>query len=233
MKRILLALMAVAIIAGCEKEEGGNLVLNYKDVILYHGEEWQIETSESSGTSFSSSNEYHAKVSENGLIKAMFVGEADITVASGKKTETVHVTVRPKNTKFKEPLFDFNLTRSEIISRLGTPDSETDEMIMYKETNTLLYGYAFGSNGKLSNAMFATTLSNAADVVEFLAERYLPISVDPALFVNSLDPKTVTMEVSINLDSGLTMVLYLPYEAKTKSTDIANGFKQLIADTLN
>ena len=119
MKRILLLLMAVLAIASCSKEskEEENPVFNIqnKEISLYRNEEKNVNATSNRKITYSfPKGELHASVSEDGVVKGIFVGNAELTITNGVNTEKVKVTIIPKYDLFYNPLLDFNASKEDV-----------------------------------------------------------------------------------------------------------------------
>ena len=236
-KIVFMLITATVMFSGCKKDPV-SLVLNERNVTLYTGDEWQIKTS-SSDVDFSSYNEYSAQVDKNGLIKAERVGEAIISVMSGgSEKHRIYVTVKPRHTQFKEPLFRFGHSSRDIINELGTPDlNEGDgRMISYIKPDggkTVAHFYMFNDSDELTFSGFITSMYDAPDVAEFLIERYAAISSDPILLINGLTPATCTMMVTQKIQSEASVVVYMPYIDGSKSIRMTDDMISKIMNIKN
>jgi len=213
-KLILLTLIVVAFI-GCSKDEPDLISLPLTEKTLNYGDEYQIEATSKSLITYKSSDDYFATINELGLIKAGFVGEANITLSNLEDTKNFKVTIEPKSTLYQEPQIKFGISKSDIIQKYGIPDSQSADMMLYEENSakTPVLFFAFSgetliSYGLIVNALFSSELG------KFLGERYKLISVDSEdysfVFMNALVKDKATMLVGTTpYSSAYWMVAYI------------------------
>ena len=79
-----LVFIAILIISSnsCKKED--LITLNSTEKTLNYEDEFQIEAESNSLITYSVENEYHAEVSESGLVKARYVGETNIILQNAE-----------------------------------------------------------------------------------------------------------------------------------------------------
>ena len=109
----------------------------YYDASLRPQYEIEPKWFEDEKISFKSGDESVFKVSDTGIIEAVSIGEADLTMKAREYTETVHVSVVPKVTEIGGVDKNYNLiTGGEIrISQDLEPDKFADEDIDYSSDN--------------------------------------------------------------------------------------------------
>lgn len=75
---------------------------------------------------------------------------------------------------FKEPILTWGASQADIISQLGTPETQTDDLLKYiNEKDNVEYFYHFWDN-KLDNSMvFLPYAISFEDIIAFLKEKYV------------------------------------------------------------
>ncbi|MEG1649992.1 MAG: Ig-like domain-containing protein, partial [Rikenellaceae bacterium] len=93
----LAALLLVAILSGCSKDEDQTIQVSTKSpMVLNYEETANIDAVSTQPISYNSENEFHAKVSNSGEITAQHVGEAKINLTNGSDSKSIQVVVEPK-----------------------------------------------------------------------------------------------------------------------------------------
>jgi len=231
MKKLLSSLLIASIfIIGCQKEkvkEPDLILLNTSEKQMYHNDTYQIDAQSISKITYSSGNEYHAKVSESGLVNARFVGETNIILKNDEDTKKVRIIVKPKSNLYPEPAVKFGDSRSSIIAKFGTPDTQTSTGIGYANySNTApLLAFLFDSYDRLTSYSLLIKSAYSSSLADFLGERYLFIGLeyDIFLYINGFDEKTTTMAIGNTLyNISYWMVLYTPYVSNGKNINSIN-----------
>ncbi len=235
MKRfMILAVMAIAalVFAGCEKGEDAKnnvIQLTSSDQTMYYDDEFQIDATSDTPITYTSENEYHAEVSASGFVTAGRVGETNIVLTNGEDTKKIKITVRPKSNLYPEPDLTFGMSRSAVIAKLGTPDSETDGAIGYGDWSYAadVFMCLFDGADKLTSYAVMVKTSYSSQLGDFLSERYILGGVDAdeylLAYVNGLDLNSTTMLIGAQVyNISYWMVIYLPYSATSRSGYTAN-----------
>ena len=123
---------------------------------------------------WSSENPYVAAVTKSGKVLGIHVGETNIVASRGGSVKKCKVTVTPQYTTFKEPLIEFGKSKEYIISKLGTPDKQFENMIAYGNRDDFQVTFYEFSKGKLSKCMVSLDASNekVLQLPIFFMERY-------------------------------------------------------------
>lgn len=234
MKKILLVFMAINLFIGCQKNDSNAIRLNQHEKTLHYGDKWQIEAESASKITYASKNEFHAIVSEEGLVTAGFVGNTEIELSNGHSVENVKIIVTPEYNLFPDPIVDFGISRNEVISRMGrTPDASTETMVGYKDycfsVPELLFSFDENDCLKATGMMISTSFTK--ECTAHLAERYMLIQMgtnsDPFLFINGT-PDTMTMGVSLDVyDASRLFVMYIPLSQSKTSSYILDAYKEI------
>lgn len=230
MKKLFTILCLCLAFTSCSKDE--ELTLNTTSAVLYAQEEHQILTTNGTNVSFESENPYIATVnSTTGKVTAMTIGKTIIRVNSDQGSANVSVEVRPKYSTYTEPCTDFGITKTQIISMYGTPDTETDDGIMYVHNKTKHFADMYLFDNTLSSSTAIIPQDYAVEAAKFLLERYWIVGEedDINIFANGYSSETITMSVALSKMSGysLYMVMYIPYSnSDTRSiTSTINNFE--------
>lgn len=222
MKKVVFLLGAVlTLFSGCSKEEDKLITLLSSEKTLYYGDEYQIEATSNTPILYSSEDEFHANVSESGLVTAMFVGETHIVLSNGKDTKKVLITVKAKSNLYPEPYLEFGISRSSFITKYGTPDSETEDGLLYEDYSNASPAimYLFDENNKLESVGVLVKTAYSSNLGTFLGERYLLVDEEDLIFINALKISDATMAVSPTLyNISYWIVIYMPSPSTTKSS---------------
>lgn len=219
---LLMVAVTTVVFIGCSKDDA-SIVLKQSEVSLYYGDNFQIEATPNTGLTYKSENEYHAVVSETGLVTALFVGETNIIVSDGNDSERLKVTVRPQSTLYPDPYLNWGASRSEVIAYSGTPDVNNEDGLTYKgygSAEALIY--MFDESDNLTSAGVVVKSSLSSEMSSYLAERYLPIDISSETytisFVNGLSPESITTAIGARLvDPSYWMIAYIPYNQATSN----------------
>ena len=181
-----------------------------------------------------SSNEFVASVDKDGVIKAEHVGMCIIS-GEGKQCRVI---VEPKSNFLNEPIIEWGISKSQLISKCGNDYKESGSAIGYITNSTIapITMYTFDNNGKLSSSAIVVKTNYSTELVDFLTERYQPIGMDgyDFYFTNGYTPQKTSTVVGMSLykyDKNYWVVLYMPYSYSSRSsvsTDISNSLLDII-----
>lgn len=234
MRKILFVCMTVVAataFVGCSKNDSG-ITLAKTEVTLYFGEEYQIEAETDSNLTYASENEYHATVSDTGLVSALFVGETNIIVSDGNNSTTLRVIVAPESNLYEEPCLEWGARAARVEELCGTPDSNDGESWAYmyptKAVDMIMYMF---ENGLLQSAGVMVKSGYSTELATYLAERYMSLGyIDNIgyVFVNGLTPETVTTMIAMQPLGNYMGVVYTPWEHDTYNENaVQSVFKHL------
>lgn len=225
MKRIILIALCMGVIlfTGCTKEKYTSIELYESTVTLHSMETYQINAESEFPITYRSEDEFHAKVDENGLVTAGFVGETEIILSNGTDSKRVKIIVSPQYNLYSEPVLDFGITKQQLISILGDPDIDDGNSMVYTDYDNLdvspMVMYLF-ENSSLIAVIRLVNPSYVEDLMLFLLERYYPLSND--VFVNGLTQDSINMSVVIGEMDVFIAVTYMRYD-DVKSVQDADG----------
>lgn len=230
-KLIVLAVIFQSVFTSCLEVEEPNLItLDVSEKTLYYEEEYQIEAFSNTPITYSVDNEYHAQVSDSGLITARYVGETDVILSNGEDMKFIRVKVSPKYNLISEPEVEFGESLISIINKFGTPDGTDENTISYRKYINSYYDHTFvfyfDSQSKLSSyAVFLSLSLNYPLLVTFLLERYLIVSGNNEVFtcINGLDYTSATMSVVLKVYSiYYWQILYSPITRSSEYSPLIN-----------
>ncbi|MCR5659936.1 MAG: Ig-like domain-containing protein [Bacteroidales bacterium] len=216
-----MAFLAISVM-GCKKEK--LITLSETSTTLHHGETYQISAQCENPITYSSANEYYAKVSSSGVITAQYVGRTTIALKSEEDAKTFTVTVAPKSNLYPEPNIRFGETKNSIISKFGTPDSSTDTSVGYIDYSTNAPGLLvmFDENDCVNDYAVIVKTAYSSELGTFLSERYYFIGYSDGLsaYMNALTTTSATMLVGSKLyNVSYWITLYMPNDGRRREID--------------
>lgn len=221
MKKILflLAMLPMLVFTACSDDDENSLSLDKSEISLYYEDEIKLIASDN--VTWSSEDEFVAKVSSNGIVEGGHVGKTFIVASNGAETIKCAVEVKPKYNTFVEPVLDFGANKADIKAkekRELVTDNATS--LGYKDSKdgvAIIYTF---KNGKMNACGFGLQYKYTDDIMDFLLERYAPATMnndkDMFIFVNGMSGKW-DMMVALTVQSGMIQVMYAPKDATSKS----------------
>ena len=234
-KETVLLIAAVALCA-CNKNK-----FTPETATLYCGDSIQVSMKNEPTAQLASSVPFVASVGANGWVKANHVGEAKISVAAymssysenGVKHTKIStddyclVTVKPRHTHYTEPLTDWNMTKEDVMEKLGKPT----EMQVEFGDGALLYGnpetdkyvtYYIIEDYKLTWSVILTEQLTEKELRDFLNERYYTDSFEDEIndelneyfYYNSDNEDDINLVIQLDYDKveNYCEVVYYKYE---------------------
>lgn len=207
-----LMVVALAFVScGSDKEDEPN----YANQTLLAGETYTIP---GKSLDWTSDNELIASVS-NGIVTAEHVGET--TIRSGSKS--FKVTVNGKYNTFKEPYMNFGASMSSVKSFMSgyILNQEKSEALLYDgKFPVMYYMYTFKNAGMyLSSAIIKSSSVDTDEMVAFLQERYVFVTMDQDKYYFAFLSPDKKMMVILQLDTLNYQVVYeVIYAAYTSSS---------------
>lgn len=212
MKKILLLAMVVSAAFGCSKEDPDTIVLSPSEISLNKGRTHQIDVTSKSQVTYTSENDFHAQVTENGLVTANFVGETMIRVANAEDSKLLKVSIEPKNTLYPDPVLEYKKTKNEIRTQYGTPLAETNQVIAYDNYSANAPGllFVFDTNGMCTSVTILVKNTLVNQLADFIQERYHKIPGEELYFSDTYNPDNAKSIVHISVYNPLYYsVLYM------------------------
>ena len=230
MKRMyLIVLTFMVLFASCSSKDSDPFTISASQISMTADGTQTLTASEAA--TWTSESEFVATVSAAGLVTGQHVGETTIRAAAGDKAATCKVNVVPVYYTYTEPILDFTADKATIKSKeKRTLYKENGDYLTFKGENSGIVGVIYGfENNKLHSVAVGVTYSKAEEVANFLKERYLYVGEKEDMFLfanNSLS--LATMAVSLSVQDGYVMILYIPYTA-TKSVDENLAFQKQLS----
>jgi hypothetical protein len=199
--------------------EFDSLQLSHSSLSMNYEDQQPLQViNESGNIEWSTENDFHATVNQNGMVTAGHVGSTNIVAQKGKQKGKCSVTVKPKYALYDTPYMNWGATMTQVKVDLGTPDQEQAKALVYKMNSAgdilAIYSFTDGkltSSGVLLHIKYGTTLGN------YLVERYQPIGYenDKYYFINAmnLDQASLGIMLMSTTVSGSSAysVVYAPY----------------------
>jgi len=238
MKKFILPLILLTIgFSSCGDDDDKNEIkVGIKDILMHFDGEVQIGATSPTEITYRSLNDFHAMVDKYGTMKGRWIGETEIILTNSYDEKRIKVTVAPRVKLYDEPALKFGSSRKEMIQLLGKPFSETEDAILYLNTeNNILVGYFF-ANDKLLLAMAAVNTNiHHLTLEEYLNERYRSAGYTEdksTLYINALHPKDATTIVEVSLsEDGTRYIGYMDatnIEWTRSNTEANAAMKQAI-----
>ena len=211
---VLMAVIAISFI-GCKKEMISVSSPSTSQLTMYHGDTRQITAESDYDIKYSSQNDYHATVSDKGLITAQYVGTTIIKVDSKYDSREITVTVSPRSKLYPGPNISIGETKSSIIERFGEPDVDLGLGIGYRNYSTKTAGLAviFDDNQRCTEYTVLVKEEYSSEIDTFLSERYN--FYYGVMYIDALDITKATMKITASsYDSDLWEVDYKSSKSK-------------------
>jgi hypothetical protein len=180
MKKYLIFTIAMigiaALSASCSSSDDDDVSISLsQSEITLNGKTGTAQlTATPSNVEWSSDNPFVATINNQGLVTAIHVGQTRVIAKSGNSSKMCNVIVSPQYSTFTEPLTEFGKNKAYIISKLGTPNTQSDNLIAYgAATDYQVTSYTF-ENDKLTMCTVAlrATDSRVTQLPLFFIERY-------------------------------------------------------------
>ena len=238
MKKFLFLSLATLLMVGCSKDDDVKLSLSTNSVSLYSEDTEKVTASEN--VTWSSDDEFVATIDKSGTITGEHVGKTMIIAAGDNGEGKCAVEVKAKYNTYADPVFEFGVSKSTIKSKeKRTLDTEKEESLLFKPEKSTIggVGYLF-ENGKMNAIAINVKTSSAMEATKFLIERYLVVGAGTGnvvgAMINNL-PDKATMGITMSVESGYVLVLYMPYNKdKTRSIideDIVKNKMRILFDS--
>lgn len=216
-KTLVMCIIGLMALAGCKKDEEKTKdtikISNGTSVTLYSGDRHQISASSISAISYSSGNDFCAKVNSTGQVTANHVGNTSISLRNNDDTKSVRVTVKAESNLYTEPRISFGDSKSTVESKLGTPDEINNGNYFYRNYSSVvdLLMVSF-ENGKVEGYALSVKTSYASELGTFLFERYAYYGEidDYLMYGNAFSVSDATKLVGVRTNYSYIAVMYIP-----------------------
>lgn len=160
------------------------LTVNPASVSMYYDGSKQL--SATGATSWTSENEFVAKVDQNGLVKGGHVGTTNIIASNGTSVGRCTVTIVPKYNLYDTPILNWGISMTQIrAAETHTIAGSGTDYLAYNYNNgtrTALVTYMF-KNGGLNGIVVVLNQSYYVDLGYYLLERYVPIGSSDGMYM--------------------------------------------------
>jgi hypothetical protein len=223
---VLMCVMGlVSVSCGSDDDSPSTLSVNPSAVSLYYDDTQQL--SATGATSWTTENEFVAKVDANGLVTANHIGSANIIASNGDAMGKCTVTVKPKYNCYDTPLLNWGSSKNTIsASETHTKESSTNSnnlVYVYNNgTTSVIVQYIFKDNSLYGVNVVATYLDYVS-IGYYLLERYQPFYQDDGVFyfIDAMDTNTAQNIVSFRTykisNDEVTLVTYMSNTKKTNA----------------
>ena len=232
---MLIMASMVCVFSSCSEEEKKEEVLPDipTTIGLKVGETYDLKYT----STWESSKSFVATVDSNGFVTARKVGEAVMSVPS--KSLNCLVKVSANYTLYNEHLTNWGITKKEVQSIKGTPDSETDDAFGYlcNSSYAPMEMYMFENNKLVASVVLVKT-EYTEQLVNHLMQRYEPIGVDSEnynlYFIDEEEFDDAKTAVVANLyNTSMWMVMYMKNPTTTRSGVGEEAFYDLLRNEIS
>lgn len=230
MKKMFCMMLSIASFVGftsCSSDDKEDVTLNLpSSKSMKVGDVYDMQYK----SDWTSNNTFVASVDNNGVVTANRVGTANIY----SNAHRCQVTVSANVTLYNEPITEWGITQSYLISKRGTPYSSTSSAVAYDLNSdiTPFEMYSF-ENNKLTAAIVLVSTTYTESMLDHLSERFKPVYVDSedltALFINAesvYEAKTTIVTTLYNTKYWAVMYMLNDGSSKARSTQ-ADKIKEL------
>lgn len=175
-------------------------------------------------SSWSSKNDFVAQIGTDGVVTAKHVGKCTVMFSNFRQTLRCEVTVFPNTTLYSEPIQQWGMRKSQLISIEGHDYKESDNSIGYMTDNSSapMKIYAF-EDDRLFASGVVVKISSSERLADHLLERYQPVALEGtrSLFIDSYsldEAETVVYMEVYSLEYWAVMYMDIDYFNSMNST---------------
>ena len=236
---MLISVMSYGLTSCGSDDDDAGISITPSSVSMHYEDTKQL--SAQGATSWSSNDDFVAKVDQTGLVTGGHVGTTQITASNGKKTAICEVTITPEYNLYDTPILEWGASENSIKSK------ETHEFLS-SSGDYLYYDYTKGKsscflaynfeNGKLKGILVVLDYSYYADAGYYLLERYQPVGESEGmyLFIDALTQSKATtaigFETSTMSGSKVVSIIYLSASSNLRSVSNATNISNSIINAL-
>lgn len=204
MKKTIFIIISALLIFGCNKPTK-HINIKNNTITIHHNETVSIGAISSLPINYTSGDNYHATVDNDGNVTGIYVGSTKIRLENGKDTKFINVNVIPRYNIYTEPNIRIGESEQSIISRFGEPDST-----WYGFGNPYFY---YMNEGSVSYILYVGFASSKVEYYglgaidknlyeqlwEFLDERYYYLTTTDGtnIFYNSINISEATTKITL------------------------------------
>lgn len=223
-KVIIIAITSIVLFASCKKEKLIEMTTTSKT--LHYGETYRIPATCENTITYSSANEWNAKVSSFGTVTARHIGNTYIYLKSEDNNRSFHIIVEARSNLYYEPNIHLKWTEAHVKQTLGEPLSTTPNAWLYNYTGiyTPFLMVCF-ENYWVSSYVVLVDYRMKFEIDKYLEERYEYIGNSSSgyeMYIDALTVADANAIVAIDLFSyegaNYWMICYLPNESKQNTS---------------
>lgn len=227
---LVMLFMALALsITSCSKDNDEEPISIPQYMTIHIGDEYNLGLF----SQWTTTNDFIASVSNNGIVTGLHVGECIISDGENK----CEFSIRGNILLYDEPLTDWGISKSRLISICGSNYIESKGNIGYKTNNIScpMVAYMF-KNDQLSAAIVLVSTAKTSTLAEFLLERYLLVEQSgyEYYFLNGNSMSKVTMAVGLTFyNVDYWMVAYIPVNQSRAEVDNDYNMRAIVNDLMS
>ena len=215
-------LSASFVSCGDDDDSDSTLVVTPGSVSMHYEDTKQLKAD--GATTWTTSNDFVAKVDSKGLVTGNHVGKAQIIASNGSSSGKCDVEITPEYSLYDDPYLDWGASMSTVKSSVKKELQGSDEKSLtykyYIGSNVCLVGYYFDNN-KLKSILTMFSYTYYARAAYYLLERFQPLYKDDDnyFFMDAMTTeKAKTIVLFGTYKSGSTTVTSIYYSENSESS---------------
>ena len=236
---LMLAVLILPMMVACggDGDDDGGISISPSSVSMHYDDTQQLNAQ--GATSWTSNDDFIAKVDQTGLVTGGHVGTTQITASNGKKSAICEVTITPEYNLYDSPILEWGASMNSVqSSEIHELLRSSDAALIYdytKGTSPCLLTYSF-ENSTLKAIVAILNYSSYVDAGYYLLERYQPIGESEGMyiFLDALTQSKATTIVGLSTTtvsgSKVTEIIYMPASSNLRSVSNTSPFSLLFKD---